>query len=422
MNIVVVGLQWGDEGKGKIIDYFSQNADIIVRFQGGNNAGHTVVINGKKFIFHLIPSGILRKNKICVIGNGVVVDPKVLIEEITSFRKEGVEVTPENLKISLLSHIIFPYHKIIDALREKRKKIKIGTTKRGIGPCYADKISRCGIRLIDLIHPKVFSLKLRDNLREKNALFKKVYGVSPFSFKKIYEDYSCYAEFLKPFATDTVEFFLKMRKKRFLFEGAQGTFLDIDFGTYPFVTSSSTLSLNALLGSGVPFIPIHKVVGVSKAYTTRVGEGPFPTEIKGKLGQHLREKGKEFGATTHRARRCGWLDLAMLKRAILLNKVDEVIITKLDVLDGLEKIKFCVGYKYKKEKKAIEGFPYDFSQIKPLYREIRGWRISTEEMKSFRSLPIEIKSYVRVIEKFIGCKITHITVGEERRAIIKISS
>lgn len=418
MNIVVVGLQWGDEGKGKIIDYFSQDADIIVRFQGGNNAGHTVVVNGKKFIFHLIPSGILRKNKICVIGNGVVIDPQVLIEEITFLRKEGIEVGPHNLKISFLSHIILPYHKIIDALREKKRKIKIGTTKRGIGPCYADKISRCGIRLIDLINPKVFSLKLKDNLREKNALFKKVYKTQPFSFKKIYQDYSYYAEFLKPFATDLIDFFLKVRKKRFLFEGAQGVFLDIDFGTYPFVTSSSTLSLNASLGSGASFIPIHKIIGVSKAYTTRVGEGPFPTEIRGRLGDQLRERGKEFGATTQRARRCGWLDLVMLKRAVILNNVDEVILTKLDVLDNLKKIKFCVGYKEKN--KVLKEFPCDFSLIKPIYKEIYGWRVSTEKIRKFKNLPYQAKRYIHIIEKFIQRKISYISVGEERSAMIKV--
>ena len=418
MNRVVIGLQWGDEGKGKIIDYFSQNADIIVRFQGGNNAGHTVVVNGKKFIFHLIPSGILRKNKICVIGNGVVIDPQVLIEEITFLRKEGIEVGSHNLKISLLSHIILPYHKIIDALREKKSKIKIGTKKRGIGPCYADKISRCGIRLIDLINPKIFSLKLKDNLREKNALFKKVYKTQPFSFKKIYQDYSYYAEFLKPFATDLVDFFLKVKKKNFLFEGAQGTFLDIDFGTYPFVTSSSTLSLNASLGSGTPFIPIHKIIGVSKAYTTRVGEGPFPTEMHKELGEKLRQKGREFGATTQRVRRCGWLDLVMLRRAVVLNNVDEIIITKLDVLDDLEKIKFCTGYKEKD--KVLKEFPYDFSSVEPVYKEIYGWRTSLEKVREFKALPQQAKRYIRIIEKFIQRKISYVSVGEEREAMIKI--
>ncbi|OQX86295.1 MAG: adenylosuccinate synthase [Candidatus Omnitrophica bacterium 4484_70.2] len=418
MNTVVVGLQWGDEGKGKIIDYFSQNADVIVRFQGGNNAGHTVVVNGKKFIFHLIPSGILRKNKICVIGNGVVIDPQVLIEEITFLRKEGIDVGPHNLKISFLSHVILPYHKIIDALREEKRRIKIGTTKRGIGPCYADKISRCGIRLIDLINPKVFSLKLKDNLREKNALFKKVYKIQPFSFKKIYQDYSYYAEFLKPFVTDLIDFFLKVRKKRFLFEGAQGTFLDIDFGTYPFVTSSSTLSLNASLGSGASFIPIHKIIGVTKAYTTRVGEGPFPTEIEGKLGEKLREKGREFGATTQRVRRCGWLDLVMLKRAVILNNVNEIIITKLDVLDDLEKIKFCIGYKEKG--KVLKEFPYNFSSVEPIYKEIYGWKTSLEKVREFKDLPHQAKRYIRTIEKFIQRKISYISVGEEREAMIKI--
>ncbi len=417
MNIVVVGLQWGDEGKGKIIDYFSSYADIIVRYQGGNNAGHTVVVNGKKFVFHLIPSGILRKGKICVIGNGVVFDPKVLIEEMNFLRKEGIEVSPQNFKISSLAHVIMPYHKVIDALREKKRTVKIGTTKRGIGPCYADKVSRCGIRLVDLIQKKVFSVKLRDNLREKNALFRRVYGAPIFSFKKIYEEYSYYAEILRPFVVDTIDFFVHRKNKRFLFEGAQGTFLDIDFGTYPFVTSSSTLSAHALVGSGASFIPIHRIIGVSKAYTTRVGEGPFPTEIRGHWGEYFRRRGKEFGATTHRARRCGWLDLVMLKRAVVLNNVSEIVLTKLDVLDSISNIKICTAYKM--GKKELKEFPSDLSCIRPGYTVMKGWLKSTEKIRSFKSLPPEAKAYIRFIEKYTKCRISYISVGEARDAIIK---
>ncbi|HDN86606.1 MAG: adenylosuccinate synthase [Candidatus Omnitrophota bacterium] len=417
MNLVVVGLQWGDEGKGKIIDYFARNADIIVRFQGGNNAGHTVVINSKKVIFHLIPSGILRKGKICAIGNGVVIDPKVLVEEIEVLKKEGIGVTSDNLKISFLSHIIMPYHRIIDSLREKRRIQKIGTTKRGIGPCYSDKIARCGIRVIDLIDPGKFSLKLRDNLREKNALFRKVYNFKGFSFKKIYQEYSYYGEVLKNFACDLVEFFYRMRKKRFLFEGAQGTFLDVDFGTYPFVTSSSTLWANSLVGSGASFLKIHKVLGVAKAYTTRVGEGPFPTEVKGKMENYFRKWGKEFGATTNRPRRCGWLDLVLLKRAVKLNNVTEIVITKLDVLDKVKEIKVCVGYR--KGKRKLDAFPSDLEEISPIYAKVKGWQKSITSLRDYRLLPLSAKKYLEMIENYVKRKITFVSVGEAREAVIK---
>jgi adenylosuccinate synthase len=417
MNTVVVGLQWGDEGKGKIIDYLCRNKDIIVRFQGGNNAGHTVVLNGKKFIFHLIPSGILRKEKICVIGNGVVIDPKILLEEIKLLRKKGVEVSPSKLKISVLSHVILPYHKIIDALREKLRAQKIGTTKRGIGPCYVDKVSRCGIRMVDFINPRIFALKLKDNLREKNLLFKKVYKFRGFSFKNIYEEYTQMAKVLKPFVCDLVDFFYEKRKKRFLFEGAQGTFLDVDFGTYPFVTSSSTLSTNALLGSGLSFLKIDEIIGVVKAYTTRVGEGPFPTELKGKYRDYFQRRGKEFGATTGRARRCGWLDLVLLKRAKVLNNIKNLIITKLDVLDTLKKIKVCVSYK--ERGKAINHFPVDLSKIKPVYDILEGWNQTTEKIRKYQDLPRKTKEYIEFIEDYLGVKVSYISVGEVREAIIR---
>ncbi|MBN3041161.1 MAG: adenylosuccinate synthase, partial [Candidatus Omnitrophica bacterium] len=336
MNTILVGLQWGDEGKGKVIDYLCRYSDVVVRFQGGNNAGHTVVIGKEKFVFHLIPSGILRKDKICVIGNGVVIDPKVLLEEIHSLRSKGIDVSPKNLMVSSFSNIILPYHRVMDAFREKVRIQKIGTTKRGIGPCYMDKVSRCGIRMIDFIDPKLFALKLKDNLKEKNKIFSKVYGFKGFSFKKLYDEYAAYAEVLRPFVFDLVDYFSKIKNRRFLFEGAQGTFLDIDFGTYPFVTSSSVISLNANLGSGLAFVPAKRIIGVAKAYTTRVGEGPFPTELGGPILNYFRETGGEFGATTGRPRRCGWLDLVLLKRAVLLNNATDIVITKLDVLDSLD--------------------------------------------------------------------------------------
>jgi len=417
INTILIGLQWGDEGKGKVIDYLCRDKDIIARFQGGNNAGHTVVVNGKKFIFHLIPSGILRKNKTCVIGNGVVIDPKILIEEIKSLKSRGVDISPRNLKISSLCHIIMPYHRIMDALREKQRIQKIGTTKRGIGPCYVDKVSRCGIRIVDFIDPGVFSLKLKDNLAEKNAIFKKVYGAKGFNFKTVYEEYKSFARFLKPYACDLIDYFHQKRKKSFLFEGAQGTFLDVDFGTYPFVTSSSVIASNAALGSGFSFGPIGRVIGVAKAYTTRVGEGPFPTELRGKFLDYFRNTGVEFGATTGRPRRCGWLDLVILKRAVIINKTTELVITKLDVLDNLEKIKVCVGYKAKG--KVLKKFPQDLRGVKPIYKEFKGWRAPINEVRKFSHLPKEAKKYIYFIENFLGVKARFISVGEKREAILK---
>jgi adenylosuccinate synthase len=417
MNIAVVGLQWGDEGKGKIIDYLSKDCDLIVRFQGGNNAGHTVVVSGKKFIFHIIPSGILRKKTVSLVGNGVVIDPKILIQEIQELKKAGIEVSPRNLRISSLSHVIMPYHRVMDSFREGRRIQKIGTTKRGIGPCYVDKFSRCGIRMVDLIHPKVFSLKLKDNLREKNPLFKDVYGENVFVFRKIFDEYSRFAKILKPYVCDSVDFLYQNRKKRILFEGAQGTFLDVDFGTYPFVTSSNTVFANTFLGGGASFIKIHRIIGVSKAYTTRVGEGPFPTEFKGKLGEYLRTVGKEFGATTQRARRCGWLDLAMLKRAAVLNNISELALTKLDVLDNIEQIKYAVGYKGW-TKKGV-AFPYDLSRVLPLYKSIKGWRAQTSGVKRFKLLPPRAKKYIGIIEGMLQRNIRFISVGERREAVIR---
>jgi len=417
MNTVLVGLQWGDEGKGKVIDYLCHHSDIIVRFQGGNNAGHTVVINGKKFVFHLIPSGILRKGKICAIGNGVVVDPKILIEEFESLKAQNIDISSKNLKISALSHLIMPYHRIMDSLREKKRIQKIGTTKRGIGPCYMDKVSRCGIRMVDFIDDKIFSLKLKDNLREKNTIFKKVYGFSGFSYKSIFDQYRGYAKILKPYVCDLVDYFYKLKKKRFLFEGAQGTFLDVDFGTYPFVTSSSVVSSNALLGSGLSFIPVKNILGVAKAYATRVGEGPFPTEIEGKLQDYFREKGGEFGATTGRPRRCGWLDLVLLKRSVILNNIKELVITKLDVLDGLKTIKVCVGYDSKN--KPLGHNSYDLGKVRPIYKNFKGWSNRVCDVRKFSQLPIEARRYIEFIEKFSGVKVKYISVGEKREAILK---
>ena len=417
MNAVLVGLQWGDEGKGKVIDYLCETSDIIVRFQGGNNAGHTVIIDDKKFVFHLIPSGILRKDKICAIGNGVVVDPKVLIDEITELTAKGVKVGPDNLKISAFSHVIMPYHRVMDGFREKDRTQKIGTTKRGIGPCYGDKVSRCGIRMIDFIDEEVFAFKLKDNLVEKNNIFKKVYLSEGFSFEAIYDEYVAYARILKPYVCDFIDYFYNKRKKRFLFEGAQGTFLDVDFGTYPFVTSSSVSASNALLGSGLSFVDVQSIIGVAKAYTTRVGEGPFPTELKGEALQYFRQTGGEFGATTGRPRRCGWLDLVLLKRAVILNNVTDLVLTKLDVLDGLDSIKVCVAYE--RESKKLSSFPFNLGEVKPVYKEFKGWSKPVNGAKEFSDLPQEARLYIDFIEKFLEVKVTFISVGKKRSAIIK---
>lgn len=422
MNVAVVGLQWGDEGKGKIIDYFAKQTDIVVRFQGGNNAGHTVIVGRDKFVFHLIPSGILREGKICVIGNGVVVDPAVLMDEIKVLRDRGISVSGDNLKISLFAHVIMPYHKIMDSLREQQREAKIGTTGRGIGPCYGDKISRCGIRIIDLLNPDVFAAKLKDNLKEKNALFEKVFGVKGFSYNKIYDEYSGYARDIKGLSADLVDFFDKNRKKKFLFEGAQGCFLDIDFGSYPFVTSSSTLSSNALLGSGASFINVDRVFGVTKAYTTRVGEGPFPTELNDNVSQYLRAKGKEFGATTSRPRRCGWLDLVLLKRAVLLNNVTDMVLTKLDVLEGLEDIKLCSSYRDRRTGNELPGFPTDLSLVEPVYKSIRSWEGTLSGIRQYNALPREAKEYVDFIRDYVGARVSFISVGQDRGDIIEVPS
>ncbi|MCK4912944.1 MAG: adenylosuccinate synthase, partial [Candidatus Omnitrophica bacterium] len=358
-----------------------------------------------------------RKGKVCAIGNGVVVDPNVLLTEIDALKAKGMEVSPSNLKISSLCHVIMPYHGVMDALKEKGRTQKIGTTKRGIGPCYMDKVSRCGIRMIDLIDPKAFALKLKDNLDEKNPIFKKVYGAKGFSFDKIYKEYSVLAKKLKPYVCDLVDYFYKYKKKRFLFEGAQGTFLDIDFGTYPFVTSSSVVSSNAILGSGLSFISVNKVLGVAKAYATRVGEGPFPTELEGKSLNYFRTKGVEFGATTGRPRRCGWLDLVLLKRSVIVNKVTDLVLTKLDVLDGLGKIKVCIGYKYKG--KTLDSFPYNLEDVKPIYKEFKGWNDCINKVRKFSDLSLAARKYVSFIEDFLGVKVTFISVGERREAIFK---
>lgn len=415
-NIVIVGAQWGDEGKGKVIDIFAKSADFIVRYQGGNNAGHTVVIGKDSFVLHLIPSGILHKNKICVIGNGVVIDPKALIDEIETLESKGIRIG-RRLLVSKEAHIIFPYHKKLDELREAKKK-KIGTTKKGIGPCYADKVARLGIRFEDLLDDEVFKEKLENNLEEKNAIFSKIYNVEGYSFEDLYKEYSSYAEKLKKYLCNTALTLNEALRKRksVLFEGAQGTLLDVDHGTYPFVTSSNATAGGAATGTGIGPTKIDKVIGVVKAYTTRVGEGPFPTEFQKDLMGRIREKGKEFGATTGRPRRCGWFDSVVVKHSVMVNGIDEIVVTKLDVLDDLDTLKICIKYKF--EGRTYENFPSDIrvsTNCEPVYEELPGWKANTTSITSYSRLPKNAKNYLKRIQRILNTKIALISVGSERK-------
>jgi adenylosuccinate synthase len=420
-NTILVGAQWGDEGKGKIIDFLTDEVDIVVRSQGGNNAGHTIVIGGEKYVLHLIPSGILRKSKTCIIGNGVVLDPVALVGEIEGLRKRGVKVE-KNLLISDTAHLVLPYHQALDGLRETQKgSKKIGTTKRGIGPAYADKASRTGLRTGDLLRPDVLKEKLTQRIKENNALLKSL-GAPTLNAKKIINDTLAAAEMLSPFITNTVIFLhraLEM-KTNMLFEGAQGTFLDIDHGTYPYVTSSNTTSGGACTGSGVPPHRIDKVMGVLKAYTTRVGEGPFTTEDDA-LGDRFHAMGREFGATTGRARRCGWFDAVSTRYSVILNGIDELAITNLDGLDGVETIKLCVAYRL--DGKVLDFPPTDsehLSRCEPVYIEMPGWLKSTEKAKKFSELPPKARAYVKKIAELTGAKLSIVSIGPARAQTIRL--
>ena len=420
MNTIVVGLQWGDEGKGKLIDILAEKSDCIVRYQGGNNAGHTVVVAGKSHIFHLIPSGILHKGKVCFIGNGVVIDPEALLKEIEDLDKEKIDYK-ERLKISSQAHLIFPYHRILDGLRETRRHLRIGTTGRGIGPCYADKVARCGIRVCDLYNKKLFARKLKDNLLEKNDIFKRVFSHKGFAFKDIYEQYLGYARRLKTMVSNVpIELGQAQEQgKSILFEGAQGSFLDIDFGTYPFVTSSSATAGGACIGSGVSPTKINKVIGVVKAYTTRVGEGPFVTEFKKPLNDLIREKGREFGSTTGRPRRCGWFDAVMAGFSCLINGVSELAVMKLDVLDELETVKICVAYKYKG--KIFKEFPYDLEVLekaRPVYEESPGWQRDISGARHYAELPKNARVYLERLQEILKVRISYVSVGSKREETI----
>ncbi len=414
-NTILVGAQWGDEGKGKIIDVLTGNADLVVRSQGGNNAGHTVIHGGKKFILHLIPSGILRARKICVIGNGVVIDPIALVTEIDGLRKVGVKVG-KNLLISDCAHLVLPYHRALDEQRELRKgHVKIGTTKRGIGPAYGDKAARTGLRIADLMQPELFSKKLTAKMRENNSILKAL-GAKPISFEKVNADFLEAGARLKPFVANTVVYLHEALKagKEILFEGAQGTFLDIDHGTYPYVTSSNTTAGGACTGSGVPPHRMDRVLGVMKAYTTRVGEGALPTE-DATLADMLHEMGREFGATTGRARRCGWFDAVATRYATMINGIDELAITNLDGLDSVDTIKVCIGYEL--DGKRLEVPPSDAAQLErcqPVYEELKGWKRSTERARKLTDLPKEARAYVDKIAEWTGARLAIVSVGPAR--------
>ncbi|SHE87128.1 adenylosuccinate synthase [Clostridium fallax] len=421
---IVLGAQWGDEGKGKMTDYLAEEADVVVRYQGGNNAGHTVVVGDKEYKLHLIPSGILYDDKLNVIGNGVVVDPVALFTEIEYLEGLGVKVTPEKLVISDRAQLIMPYHKTLDKLKEiARGKNDIGTTGKGIGPCYTDKVERCGIRVCDLMHQSVFEEKLKENIEMKNQYITKVLGGEALNYDEIKEEYLKYAEKMRPFVQDTsVRVYDEIKAdKNVLFEGAQGMLLDIDFGTYPYVTSSNTTAGGVSNGVGVGPTMITNVVGIAKAYTTRVGKGPFPTELNDSMGDWIREKGFEFGVTTGRARRCGWLDLVILKTTARVSGLTSLAVTKIDTLAGLDKVKVCVGYKF--NDKVIDYFPAsleDLAKCEPIYEEFDGWDESVANARSYEELPENAKKYLKRIEEFTGTRISIVSVGPKRDQTMRV--
>lgn len=421
-NVVVIGAQWGDEGKGRIVDLISEKVDIIARYQGGNNAGHTIVIGEEKIILHHLPSGILRDDKLSVIGNGVVLDPKVLLQEIKELIAAGYKADETNLKISDRAHVIMPYHRAIDIARESMNgKNKIGTTGRGIGPVYEDKAARRGIKVADLIDPDSLHSRLKEILEERNSYLTKVLGGEALDFDEIFEEYSGYGKELKKFSCDVSTLLNQSISKgeNILFEGAQGALLDIDFGTYPYVTSSSSGSGGASTGTGVSPTTIDTVLGIAKAYATRVGEGPFPTEISGDLEEKLRQAGGEFGATTGRSRRCGWFDAFALKYAAQINGISWIALTKLDVLSGFEKLKICVGYKYKgNELTSFPSTSHVLQNVEPIYEEMDGWTEDVSDAKDISELPVQARNYLKKLEDVMGVPIYTVSLGPSREKII----
>ncbi len=417
---IVVGAQWGDEGKGKIVDVLSADIDIVARYQGGANAGHTLVHEGKKTVLHLIPSGILRDGVQCVIGNGVVVDPVALRDEITMLEQAGVSVQGR-LFISHKAHLIMPYHKLLDQVRERSSDAAIGTTGRGIGPAYIDKYSRVGIRVVDLLDRQGFEAKLRANLEEKNTLLERVYGATMMDVEKIVAEYLEFDSYIDPYVTDTTHYLntALAENKRILAEGAQGALLDVDHGTYPFVTSSNPTSGGACTGLGLPPTSVKRIVGLVKAYSTRVGNGPFPTELHDAEGEKLRSVGAEFGATTGRPRRCGWLDLMALKYSVMVNGISEIALTKMDVLSSFEKLKVCVGYN--EGQRDLKSFPASVSvldTLTPQYKEFKGWNCSLDNVASYSALPLEAQQYIEFIETFCGAPVSIVSTSPERQGTI----
>ncbi|MDH3442754.1 MAG: adenylosuccinate synthase [Deltaproteobacteria bacterium] len=425
-NVAIIGAQWGDEGKGKIVDLFTLDADVVVRFQGGNNAGHTLVVDGKKTVLHLIPSGALHPNKLCVIGNGVVVDPAVLIEEIQGLKLQGHFQDDALLRISEEAHLIMPYHKAIDQARERlRGEGMIGTTGRGIGPAYEDKVARVGIRFIDLLEEETFQEKLRRNIEEKNIYLRAILKEKTLDYQQIHDGYAAYREKLRPYVVNTSLLLDQQIRagKKVMFEGAQGTLLDVDHGTYPFVTSSSTVAGNVCSGAGVGPRQIHQVIGISKAYTTRVGSGPFPTELFGPDGETLRREGVEFGATTGRSRRCGWFDAVAVRHAVRINGITGIALTKLDVLTGFERIPICTAYRF--DGKTLTEFPASLKTmqgVEPIYETMAGWRETLTQVKKFSDLPATAQKYVRHIEAILETNIVLVSVGPAREQTILLTN
>lgn len=421
---IILGAQWGDEGKGKIVDMYSQQADVVVRYQGGHNAGHTVWVNGEKYVLHLIPSGIIHKNTINIIGNGVVIELEALISEMKGLVERGISFDGRFF-ISDRAHIIMPYHTLFDKHKEELKGAKkIGTTGRGIGPTYMDKTGRIGIRICDLFDDNVLENKIRSNVEEVNIYAEKIFGINPVSADEIITTCKNFAKEIKPYVTDTAVVINKLvaENKKVMFEGAQGTMLDIDFGTYPFVTSSNGTAGGACIGAGISPRSIKNIAGVMKAYTTRVGSGPFPTELFDENGEELRRVGAEFGASTGRPRRCGWLDLVAAKYAVMLNGLNYIALTKLDVLDGMDKIKVCTAYEI--DGKIVDTFPAEIDKlerIKPVYKEFDGWKQDVSKSKSLDDLPENAKKYVEFIKEFLGVPYCVVSVGTDREQTIVLN-
>lgn len=419
-TIAIIGSQWGDEGKGKVIDYLARKADVVVRAQGGNNAGHTLVVENKKYALHLIPSGILNPTTINVIGNGVVFDPKGFLDEIEMLKKDNICI--DNIKISDRAHVIFPYHKKIDELSENaRGNDSIGTTKKGIGPCYSDKTERSGIRICDLIDKEVLKVKLKEQIKKKNEIIKNIYNESGFDFEAVYSEYVAYADAIGKYVDDTSVIVYEAIKagKKVLFEGAQGTLLDLDLGTYPYVTSSHPTSGGFCVGAGIGPNMVEDVLGIVKAYTTRVGKGPFVTELEDEIGEKIRTQGNEFGTTTGRPRRCGWFDAVVVRYAARVNGLTYLSLMLLDVLTGFEKIKICTGYKYKD--KILKEFPaslHILDECEPVYEELDGWNEDICGATSFEELPKNTQIYVNRIEELIGVKIGIVSIGPKRTQTI----